>query len=146
MRFPVLLLVAALPACNGPQMSAPEPPVAGPAAAASLFLLQSFEDLRLPAPGRELDAATPAELAALELDESPYAVTPGVEAADPHPTLFWNALTRQLATAAAQPPPLFARSYSLVHVAIYDALRVSKHGQRSPMPANAVAAGAALEV
>ena len=147
MRFPVLLLLlAALPACNSPQMSAPEPAAAGPAADTDFFVLLSFDDVRLPAPGRELDTATPAELAALEPDRTPYAVTPGVETADPHPTLFWNALTRQLASAAAQPPPLFARSYALVHVALYDALRVTQHGCRPSMPANAVAAGAALEV
>ena len=127
-------------------MSAPEPAAAGPAADADFFVLQSFDDARLPAPGRELDTATPAELAALEPDQTPYAVTPGVEAADPHPTLFWNALTRQLASAAAQSPPLFARSYALVHVTLYDALHVTQHGCRPSMPANAVAAGAALEV
>jgi hypothetical protein len=142
----LLLLLAALPACSGRQISAPEPPVAGSAADASFFVLQSSEDRRLPAPGHELDTATASELAAIAVDQAQYALTPDTQSADPHPTLFWNALTRQLATGAAQPPPMFARSYTLVHVAIYDALRVTQHRRRSPMPAHAVAAGAAFEV
>jgi hypothetical protein len=59
-------------------------------------------------------------------------------------SVVWNRLTTQLAAAAPLPPPLFARAYALVHVAIYDAL-LAGHA-RGGQEGHALAAGAAYEV
>lgn len=80
---------------------------------------------------------------------------PGVNAADP--ASFWNQLTTELGLKAKLPPPLFARAYALVQVAIFDALLKAEeddsnallkvaNGDDRKLPANAVAAGAASEV
>lgn len=147
MRSPVLLLLlAVLPACSGPQVSAPERLPLDAVADTDFFLLQSAGDPRLPALAYALDDVAAVDPATLQLGGASPAVTQGMPAADPHPALYWNEVTRQHATAAAQPPPLFARSYALVHIAIYDALHVTERGHGRRMPANAVAAGAAFEV
>jgi len=62
------------------------------------------------------------------------------------PATFWNQVTTRLEVAAKFNPLRIARTYALVHVAIYDALLASgrmHHGTASQI---AVAAGAASEV
>jgi hypothetical protein len=62
-----------------------------------------------------------------------------------NPVCDWNRLTASLSKGAGLPPPLVARQFALVHVAIYDALRAGGH-PRHNLPSRALMAGAASEV
>ncbi len=64
---------------------------------------------------------------------------PQVSAVSDDPATVWNQLTTELGLKAKLPPPLIARAYALVQVAIYDAIVTHLDGYQPP---RALAAGA----
>lgn len=134
-----LLLVLAGCGTQAPTMpESPEQP-----GSLRTFLINSPVDPRLPAPGQEAASTTDTDRALASV-----ATTTAVAAAAPaaNPAVYWNGLTRELGVAAKLPPPMFARDYALVQVAIFDALVAGNGAARGRLPRNALAAGAAYEV
>jgi hypothetical protein len=108
------------------------------------FVIDSALDPRLPAAGLEASAATPEDQALLDRLQAP--ATAPVAGVVSNPAVYWNQVTTVLGRAAALPPPLLARDYALVQVAVFDALVASRHHLRGRLPAHAVAAGSASRV
>lgn len=121
----------------------PTSPIASSAAIDPyLFVLHGTEDSRLAA----IDGSQPAFIQVSSgLHQSlPSAARHSWSPEDP--ATAWNRVTTDLGIKAGLPPPLFARAYALVHVAIYDALVVAEGHRRGWMPSVVVSAGAASRV
>lgn len=105
------------------------------------FVLTSALDNRLPLPGLEDREATLHDWSMMnEMLKGDHHPRPSPTFGDP--STYWNAVTTSLGIKANFPPPKLARAYTLVHVAIYDAL-ISRHGKRRHhLLDNVVAAGA----
>jgi len=108
------------------------------------FVIHSLDDPSLPAPGREAEAGTAEDAAALSRLEKPGRQPAGTDA--PDAVVFWNRLTKELGVGAKQPPPMLARSYALVQVGIYEALTVAHDRRRPDISERAAAAGIASQV
>jgi len=144
LRPATLLLLVALSAagCGTRNPLAPSlGPASDPAALGTFVVrpsdLPSLEDIA--ARGVPATAADRAVLGALD-GPAPAEAEPAAT-----PAVLWNRLIRELGLAAGLPPPLFARDYALVQVAISDAL-VAAGEVRRELPDRSVAAGAAYEV
>ena len=146
--FTLVISVVLALAANGCARENPLAP-AGPAQSMDVsyspqFVLHSFDDPVLPAPGAEGEGAT-AEDGAL-LDRLSTLERPREESEGPNAVVFWNRITRELGVDAKQPPPLLSRSYALVQVGIFEGLTVSKDRRRGRLSERAVAAGVASRV
>jgi hypothetical protein len=140
----VTSLIVTLTGCGSDRLTAPDRSSNATVDSRSdTFLLTSPMDGRLPVPGSEPATATTEDLAPLrDLSASAENLQPAAT----NPVLVWNALAEELGLAAKQPPPLFARSYALVQVGIYDALLASRAPLRGRLPERTVTAGAASRV
>ncbi len=144
LAFLALVLMVSCSRQNSIKPTAPE--VVSTETGLRTFVLSSADDARLPAPGVEDADASPAERAAFEnLSTASYGRPSGGPKYN-NPPVFWNDVTTELGRKAGLPPPLFARAYALVQVAIYDALVVGHDLRRGGLKEEAVAAGAASEV
>ncbi|MEP7028449.1 MAG: hypothetical protein ABI960_07630, partial [Candidatus Eisenbacteria bacterium] len=88
------------------------------------------------------DLLLASELAGTIPMPSPDAGLPGIAnapASTPDACIAWNALTRDLASGAGLPPPLFARAYALESVAVHDALELGERGSARGAPGVLVA-------
>jgi len=144
---PAVLLVAlslAAAGCGARSTLAPDAASTSASSRGDTFVLESITDSRLPAPGMELAGVTDAERA--EILRTPTSPQVTQLSGVPDAVEFWNLLTESLATEAKLPPPLFARAYAYVHVAIYDAVSVSGDTRRGRVSERALAAGAASQV
>ncbi len=108
------------------------------------FVISSPLDPKLPAPGRESEAASPEDRALFERLSSRSALLPYSEGQNA--VLVWNRLTKELGVDAKLPPPRMARAYALVQVGVYDALVASVSTRRGRLPQRSVVAGAASRV
>jgi hypothetical protein len=108
------------------------------------FVIDSALDPRLPAAGLEASSAVPEDQTLLDRLQAP--ATAPVAGVVSNPAVYWNQVTTALGRAAALPPPLLARDYALVQVAVFDALVASRHHLRGRLPPHAVAAGSASRV
>jgi membrane-associated phospholipid phosphatase len=144
-----ILAIVLLSALSGCDRETPLSPSAGETglsgAGSHTFLLTSANDSRLPSPGLEEKEASAKDRAIAggayggRFDNSP--AQPGTD-----PSLFWNMVTTASGLKAKLPPPLFARAYALVHIAIYDALAAADRRDREDLSSKAIAAGAASAV
>ncbi len=135
------IIVALLFIISGCQKDNPIDPL-NSGAAFHTFVLTSPDDSRLPEPMAE-DRAASDEDRQMVLDALNHHHD-GSPLGNPSP--LWNRLTTDLGRSAKLPPPLFARAYALVHVAIYDALLAAHVTKRRDLVDNAIAAGAASRV
>jgi len=67
-------------------------------------------------------------------------------ASSPNPVVVWNGLTTSLGLGHGTAAPYLARDYTLVQVAIWDALQMNLRGHSGTPPRAAIVAGAASEV
>lgn len=120
---------------------------AGPVTAAepsagvwSTWVVQSVEDLNVPAPPISGTSAAEADLAALEKATA----NPSKEARDDAakwgqalPTKPWTDMALDFVSKSAKDPPLSSRNYALLHVAMYDAVVAAyywKYQYKVPRP------------
>jgi len=144
-----ILTFVLLSALSGCDREAPLSPTAAETglsgATFHTFLLTSAIDSRLPAPGLEEREASDRDRA---IAGSAYGsrIDNGPAPAGTDPSLFWNGVTTASGLKAKLPPPLIARAYALVHIAIYDALAAADRRERGDLSSHAIAAGAASTV
>lgn len=137
--LPAILLTLFLAGCGS---EAPSEPVAGPGGYQPI-VLASAVDPAIPMPGAEIAAGDPNDPVLAAAPEG-LALAP---AASSNPVVYWNEYVKVEGAAVPLPPPAFSRAYSLVMVAIYDALVAGNDNRRGgKLSANAAAAGAAYEV
>ncbi|MBI1807712.1 MAG: hypothetical protein HYR76_11740 [Ignavibacteria bacterium] len=144
----IFLAFTAMLVVSGCSVEEPVAPRASDAALQSssnlhTFILASATDARLPAPMNEAQRLSSADLAFLK---GAHASSKNLLTSAGDPATFWNQLTTELGLAAHLPPPLFARAYALVHVAVYDALVAAHTTPRSDLIDRTIAAGAASTV
>ena len=144
--FAITLISTALNGCDRETVVSPQGVESGfSSEGLHTFVLTSAHDTRLPSPGLEGREATVRDRAiAVGADgghsDNPH-LQPGTD-----PSLFWNRVATASGLTAKLPPPLLARAYALVHIAIYDALAASERGDRGDLSSRAIAAGAASTV
>lgn len=149
LSIPFLLLLAASGCARNNPLAPAEQALSTASSYSPQFVIHSLDDPMLPAPGREAESSTSEDRTLFDRlsSRSPSRVEEhrdGRAGADA--VVFWNRITRELGIDAKLPPPLLARAYALVHVAIFDAAVSSGDGRRGGLPAHAVAAGAASRV
>jgi len=144
--FVIFLLSTFLSGCD---RDTPLSPAAGENFVSSgsihTFVLTSVRDPQLPAAGFEDRGASDRDRAIAAGADGGRTDNPRVQP-ETDPSLFWNTVTTASARKAKLPPPLFARAYALVHIAIYDALAAGDRGDREDLSSRAIAAGAASTV
>ncbi len=144
--FAITVIFTALSGCDRGTVVSPQGVESGfSSEGLHTFVLTSSHDSRLPSPGLEDREATDRDRAVAVGADGGRSDSPPVQRGT-DPSLFWNRVTTGSGLKAKLPPPLFARAFALVHIAIYDALAAADRRDREDLSSRAIAAGAASAV